>query len=650
MSNCPPAARRLLLVGWDAADWSLLHPLLDVGQLPALGRLVEGGASGRLLCSSPPIGAAQWVSLATGKRPWQHGVCHAQELADGGRTRRPVTAVSRRSSPLWEILARQGKKCIVVGWPASHGTANGTTTVVSDAYPVPTAGPGIRPWPAASPGTYWPANIGDKLDRLRVSPEDIQADVIRQYLPQWQKINQRLDHRLGQLRVLLAADYSCLAAFSELIGCQRWDFAAVRLPAFAQIARFFMPYHPPRCPSVGEQDFALYSEVMRSACRALDSVLERLIQLVGPQTAIVVVSGHGLRAFAPPPQGPPTDDAEIWKSPYGIFTASGSGFAPDALLQGATVLDVAPTLLTWFGLPIGDDMEGRVLVESFVTAPPISRVSSWDSLPTPEAAASGGLPSSDPGNTGGSPLPPLLQGAAPGAEVGTIAGTWLEERDWNLICSCLEAGQLELAMPVLQRLFQEFPERPEIGRTLFDCQLELRRVAEARQTLEVLLESLPPGAASLVLRAELAWAQRELNQSHVLVQEARRLHPTDAGILRQMGILLLRMRQWDELAELAREGLALDERDPIAWLGLATALLRTGHASEAADAAVRAIGLRYFLPDAHFVLVRALVAEGRWAQAQDAMEALLKIQPNNRAAAIYSQRIAHQSKPPGSSK
>ena len=45
---------------------------------------------------------------------------------------------------------------------------------------------------------------------------------------------------------------------------------------------------------------------------------------------------------------------------------------------GATVLDVAPTVLTWFGLPFGDDMEGRVLLESFGAAPEVTRVPSWE--------------------------------------------------------------------------------------------------------------------------------------------------------------------------------------------------------------------------------------------------------------------------------
>ena len=32
--------KRVLLVGWDAADWKVIHPLLDAGKLPVLARIV----------------------------------------------------------------------------------------------------------------------------------------------------------------------------------------------------------------------------------------------------------------------------------------------------------------------------------------------------------------------------------------------------------------------------------------------------------------------------------------------------------------------------------------------------------------------------------------------------------------------------------
>jgi predicted AlkP superfamily phosphohydrolase/phosphomutase len=34
-------ARRVALIGWDAADWKLIHPLLDRGLLPNLQSMVE---------------------------------------------------------------------------------------------------------------------------------------------------------------------------------------------------------------------------------------------------------------------------------------------------------------------------------------------------------------------------------------------------------------------------------------------------------------------------------------------------------------------------------------------------------------------------------------------------------------------------------
>ena len=608
--------KRLLLVGVEAADWNLLHPVMDEGLLPHLNQLVDSGASGRLLCAAPLVPAVQWASLATGKRPWQHGVCHSRELTEDRKSLRPATAASRCSPALWEMLAARGKQCVVVGWPGSHGEKTNGVTLASDAYPAPTAGPGVKPWPPPPSGTYWPENLGVTLDALRVSPETIQADVIALYLPQWQKIDQQRDFRLGHLRALVAADFSCLAASSELLKRQSWDFASVRFPTLGNIARLFLPYHPPRRASVSEQDFAIYKDVLRGECRMLDLILQKLIQIAGPETAIVLVSNHGLRGFELSPQGPPGPDREIWKSPYGVFVASGAGFAPDALLQGATVMDVAPTILTWFGLPMGDDMEGRVLIESFASAPEIDRVPSWDSI----RSATGDL-------------------AAENSEVDGVGRQYQEEWRWNFVLSCLEAGRLERAISVLEKLFRAFPERSDVAETLFECQLELKRPAEASQTLEILLEGLPPGPAALALRAQLAWAQRDFNQARALIHEALELHPADRPTLARIGILLLRLHEWDRLENLARRGIALDDQEPMAWLGLAAALLQKHQAAEAAEAAMRAISLKYFLPDAHLILARALIAQGNWVQARDALEALEKIQPNTRAAAAYSRKI-----------
>ena len=37
------SAKRLLIVGWDAADWQVIDPLIAAGEMPHLKRLIDGG-------------------------------------------------------------------------------------------------------------------------------------------------------------------------------------------------------------------------------------------------------------------------------------------------------------------------------------------------------------------------------------------------------------------------------------------------------------------------------------------------------------------------------------------------------------------------------------------------------------------------------
>jgi hypothetical protein len=110
-------------------------------------------------------------------------------------------------------------------------------------------------------------------------------------------------------------------------------------------------------------------------------------------------------------------------------------------------------------------------------------------------------------------------------------------------------------------------------------------------------------------------------------------------------MLLLRLREWNALADLAALALKLDENEPLAWVGLAEAQLRKRLPAEAEESSMRAIGLNYYMPQAHFILARAFIAQGKWDRARDTMQVLLQLQPNNQAAAIYAKRIRQPSAP-----
>jgi hypothetical protein len=59
-------SQRLLPVGWDAADWQMIDPLLARGEMPHLAGLIANGVRGNLATIYPPLSPMLWTTIATG--------------------------------------------------------------------------------------------------------------------------------------------------------------------------------------------------------------------------------------------------------------------------------------------------------------------------------------------------------------------------------------------------------------------------------------------------------------------------------------------------------------------------------------------------------------------------------------------------------
>jgi predicted AlkP superfamily phosphohydrolase/phosphomutase len=59
--------------------------------------------------------------------------------------------------------------------------------------------------------------------------------------------------------------------------------------------------------------------------------------------------------------------------PDGMLILSGAGVKPGTHLRGASILDLSPTILHAFGVPIPEDLDGRVLAEAFEPTSSLSR-------------------------------------------------------------------------------------------------------------------------------------------------------------------------------------------------------------------------------------------------------------------------------------
>lgn len=629
--------RRLLLIGWDSADWKLIHPLVDSGQMPAMSRLLDKGVCGNLTTIEPQLSPMLWTSIATGKHAYHHGVSGFTEVNAAGQVV-PVSAATRRCKSLWDMLGEHGMTSHVVSWFATHGERP-RGCLVSNLYnswkhkeeDVPAA------WPSPPSGTYWPEDLGNHLNELRVSPWDIDPDeVIRLFVPDADQVDQKKDQRLWMLAKLLGEAFSVHSATCWLLENRPdWNLFAVYYRAIDEICHSFMLYHPPQMAGVKDDDFAIYQHVVTGAYRLHDLFLARLMDLAGPETAIMLVSDHGFHSDHLRPRFTPRVPAGItvWHRPQGIFCAMGPGFKKDENLFGARLLDVAPTILTWLGLPVGADMEGRVLLDAFVEPPAVSTIPSWESTGNERQL--------------GAPLDARNHKALldqfielgyidPVSEDSSEAAIETNrENDWNMARACMDGGRFEEALPLLESVWQLHPERNDYAQMLAVCQMRLGLFDEASETMEVCMETLGgKTAGAFVMLANIAMergraaeAMEHLQAAEAVAGEAPTLHQ-----LELLGRAQLALRHWDDCAASCRKVLALDPMQPAAFLGLARCSLHSGRADEAAEHALEAIGVQYGNPLGHFLLGMALLQLDQWREAASALATTVKLHPRHAPA------------------
>ena len=70
----------------------------------------------------------------------------------------------------------------------------------------------------------------------------------------------------------------------------------------------------------------------------------------------------------------------------GVLFARGPGIAPGSDAGAVTVNDVTPTILTWLGLPVGEDMDGQPA--AFLESPRAARIATHDIGPVERITAS----------------------------------------------------------------------------------------------------------------------------------------------------------------------------------------------------------------------------------------------------------------------
>ncbi len=642
----PRAVRRVLLVGWDGADWGVIDPLLSAGRMPNLARLVASGNRGALASPSPLLSPVCWTNVATGKRPHQHGVVGFREPRRDSLGSKPVGTHTRKAKAVWTILSENGIRCHVVGWPATHPAEPIRGVMVSDRYAKMMAG-------VSDPPEFGeciePAEVRQKLRPLHMHARDVEFDALKQLIPDASQVDQNSDPRLAACAAIVAETSTVHAAATFLVEHDRpWDFAAVCYPGIEQFSRWFMEFHPPRRECVSAREYELYNEVVARAYWFHDLMLGRLLELSGADTTVLLVSPYGYCHDERRPQqseiGSPELHAAAWHDRRGFAVIAGPGVERGSgELSSANAVDVAPTVLALFGLPRATDMDGRVWSEilSQKNSLPDERVT-WESEPDHPSKRTDDFERASEESIRhllelGYSEPPD-EGAR--RECDVIART----NALNLARSLMEARRAAQAIEVLRPLADSDSASPGNMELLAEAYYRAGRVAEARQLIEQILAR--GGAAPLAHlgMASLEFAAGRMAQALAHLQRAESESTSAPELQELIGRLYLRMRRLDEAEANFHRALEYDADEVEALEGLAAVHLARACPVEAAEWARRAIVCARDHAPSHYRLGLALLEFGRIEEAIRAFEACLAVDPNalgahRRLAELYATKL-----------
>ncbi len=415
------------LLGVDGLTLDVIRPMVERGELPNLARLAREGCHGPLATIWPTNSSLLWTTISTGRRHEDHGIDGFQFYGILGRhlsrttvrkykglTLRGVAfrlllGVARllhlrkryyfdsrhvRAKTLWDIVSGAGGRAGVVNWWHSWPARPLNGFVVSDK---------LHYWRSASKGktpedtslTY-PDELLDALLPLMVAPDEVRTDELRRFidLPEERLARAKAEgftrrNPLQEVRFLVSADstYSqvfdrCLEVFPDL------QLAAVyfRGPDIVQHCAFDFMETSTASDATAEERHA-FGGAVHEVYRFADGLIGKVLARLRPEDTVFVVSDHGYGYQGDYPGVGPYGHAR--GEPPGVIYACGPEFRQGAEIAGATVYDVAPTVLRVSGFPLSLELAGRCLEETLTDEFRLD-------FPLPEPVDTYGPPSADP--------------------------------------------------------------------------------------------------------------------------------------------------------------------------------------------------------------------------------------------------------------
>ena len=615
---------RCLLIGWDAAEWELIDRYIAIGLMPNLKMLLAKGARANIATLQPVLSPLLWTSIATGKRPHEHGVLGFVEWQ--GQKVIPVQASSRRTKAFWNILEEAGLKTQVINWWPSHPAEQSGKLKVSNQFcEFPQE---LTNWPLAEAAVFPPSQRGD-VANLRIAPQELSQAHLQPFFPQHSWEDLQSDPMVANVANILARSASVHNLITQALENDDWDFSAVYLEALDHFSHIASQYLAPKLEGISTDDFNKYSEIIPAAYRWHDMMLGRLMELVGKDCHIIILSDHGFEVSTDRSVKLPNLPAApaLEHRPYGVFVASGPSFTSNKALYGASLLDIAPTILNLYHLPLAEDMPGRAIADLFREKNKSSFIPSWE--------LSGPGPSFMPADQGNQQA--ILQQLD---ELGYIdlsganqAQLIKEEWEYNRLLSLFDAGDYQTAWQGFQAAFKDKKDFRYLNLGAKLC-LERKDLAAFEAYLSTWPANFKNSPLAIYFEATAAMLQGDFKkaQNHLLNIEKEGLVSTQLYF--ELGRTAFLLGELKTASENYKRCLNINPQYSSALSGLAAVKVEQLEYAAALNILQESISLRFFQPQAHYLLAFCFKQEDELEAALQATKIALKQAPKHKKAKL----------------
>ena len=380
----PVSGARVVLLCLDGASLDVISPAVAAGRLPNFGRLLDRGASMHLATTRPTQPEPVWASVMTGMWPARHGVrgtakyrpfngdvtidilpdyLFSQALIRLGLLiEEPYSSASLESLPLWQIAARYGVPTGLIGLPLTHPADSRAGFIVSDRFHRRSDSAAVLDArPAVSPARI------DDVARAVLAAEQGQPTA---------ESRVRLDllPQTGESGSTVEADRLHHLLAKQLGSAEHVRLLAVRYAGLDTVGHYYLRYaNPDAYGDVSDEERRQFGRVLDDYYAYVDSLVGDALSSLGEDDLLLVVSGFGMEPLGFGKRllerviGDPRFTGTHERAPDGFLLAYGAPVAPARQARGA-VVDVAPTLLYFLGLPVARDMDGFVRTDLFTRA------------------------------------------------------------------------------------------------------------------------------------------------------------------------------------------------------------------------------------------------------------------------------------------